>query len=256
MSASFPTSVKAFTTKTDGVDDVMAADINDLQNEVVAIENNLLGGWSLDGDTWVYASATSFKIVGKDVRTRFPVGTKLRLTNTTVKYFYAISATLSGSDTLVTVTGGSDYSLANAAITLPSYSYAETPQGFPQVFNYTPTWTSTGTQPSIGNGSFSGQFIMIGNLVKVRMYLSIGSTTNKGTGIWQFGLPFAVASNQMIGNALPYQAGVGYKPAFLKQSSSTECFTLDCVSGAQAEATSPFTWAAGNFMAANIDVNI
>lgn len=39
MSASFPNSIKTFTPKTDNVDDVMADDINSLQNEIVALES-------------------------------------------------------------------------------------------------------------------------------------------------------------------------------------------------------------------------
>lgn len=44
MAASFPTSVKSFTAKVDGAegDLVAAADINDLQDEVMAIETNLI----------------------------------------------------------------------------------------------------------------------------------------------------------------------------------------------------------------------
>lgn len=38
MAASYPTSIKSFTTKTNNVDDVDAAHINDLQDEVVALE--------------------------------------------------------------------------------------------------------------------------------------------------------------------------------------------------------------------------
>lgn len=38
---SFPTSIKTFTSKTDGVDTYSAAHINDLQNEVAAIETEL-----------------------------------------------------------------------------------------------------------------------------------------------------------------------------------------------------------------------
>ena len=44
--ASYPTSVKSFTTKVDNVDDVMAVDINGLQDEVVAIETALGAGKS------------------------------------------------------------------------------------------------------------------------------------------------------------------------------------------------------------------
>lgn len=47
MPASYPTSVKSFTTKTNGVDDVDASHINDLQLEMSAVETELLtvGTW-------------------------------------------------------------------------------------------------------------------------------------------------------------------------------------------------------------------
>jgi len=41
MSAIFPSGVKSFTTKTDGVDKIYAAHINDIQDEVTAIETEL-----------------------------------------------------------------------------------------------------------------------------------------------------------------------------------------------------------------------
>ena len=44
MPASYPGSVKSFTTKVDGVDDVQAAHVNDLQLEVAAVETDLLDG--------------------------------------------------------------------------------------------------------------------------------------------------------------------------------------------------------------------
>ena len=42
MAADYPTSVKSFATKVDNVDLVMAADINDIQTEVAAIETQLV----------------------------------------------------------------------------------------------------------------------------------------------------------------------------------------------------------------------
>ena len=45
MPASYPGSVKNFTTKVDGVDDVQAAHVNDLQLEVAAVETDLLSYW-------------------------------------------------------------------------------------------------------------------------------------------------------------------------------------------------------------------
>jgi len=87
-------------------------------------------GWIYDTDTWTYVSATSFKIAGKDVRYKFPKGTKIKLVQTTTKYFYVV-ATAFSTDTIVTITGGSDYTLADATISGQAYSYAASPQGFP-----------------------------------------------------------------------------------------------------------------------------
>ena len=154
MASSFPGAIDSFTTKVDGVDDVMAAHVNDLQESVVSVETILqmmMTGWVPDQDTWVYVSATSFKIVGKDVRSKFPTGIKLKCTDGgSTKYFYGIGAAMSGSDTLVTITGGSDYSLSGGAITNPHYSYASKPQGFPNYFNYIPDQTGYSTIPPNG----------------------------------------------------------------------------------------------------------
>lgn len=41
MTATYPGGVKSFTPKTDNVDDVMAVDVNEIQEEVAAIETAL-----------------------------------------------------------------------------------------------------------------------------------------------------------------------------------------------------------------------
>ena len=108
-----------------------------LQNSSVAIDDNGklsgdgLDGWIYDTDTWSYVSATSFKITGKDVRYRFPKGTKIKLVQSgSTKYFYVVATDYS-ADTTITITGGSDYTLASTTISGQAYSYAAAPQGFP-----------------------------------------------------------------------------------------------------------------------------
>lgn len=113
-------------------------------------------GWTRDIDTWAYVSATSFKVEGKDVTARFPVGTKLKLIQTTAKYFYVVSAAFS-TNTTVTITGGSVYSLDNAAIDSPCYSYASSPQGFPGFFKYTIVNTGFSSPPSSSDAYFTIQ---------------------------------------------------------------------------------------------------
>jgi len=100
-------------------------------------------GWVDDSaDTWTYASFTAgppavgtFTVRG-DRTAELTVGTRIKLTQTTVKYF-VVSAdpVFGGVNTTVTVTAGTDYTLANAAISNNFHSYMVTPQGYPGWFN-------------------------------------------------------------------------------------------------------------------------
>ena len=111
--------------------------------EVTVLET----GWFAPNETWTYASATTFTVPG-DQTVKYHKGTKIKLTQTTEKYFYVIGSSYGAPNTTVTVTGGSDYSLANAAITLPFFSYAENPQGFPDWFNWAPTLVGFSADPT------------------------------------------------------------------------------------------------------------
>jgi hypothetical protein len=135
-------------------------------------------GWIKETDTWVYVASNQFKIVGKDVTARFPTGTKIKLTQTSVKYFYVTACALSGSDTLVTVTGGSDYSLANAAIASTYYSYSTRPQGFPSLFAWTPTWTNL---TITGSPIYSGLLSVVGRLAFVEVVINPNGGTTAST---------------------------------------------------------------------------
>ena len=124
-------------------------------------------GWIPVSDTWTYVSATSFKIAGKNVAYKFPKGTKIKLVQSgSTKYFYVVATDYS-ADTTITITGGSDYSLANATISGQAYSYAAAPQNFPKRFAYTPIVTYVGgtTDPTSITTNF--YFAINGSLVSV-----------------------------------------------------------------------------------------
>lgn len=111
-------------------------------------------GWvSAVGQTWTYATATTFTITG-DYTAILNKGDKIKLTQTTAKYFYVTAVSYSAPNTTVTVTGGSDYSLANAAITSPYYSKIASPNGFPTSFNWSPSFTGFSANPSGGIYNF------------------------------------------------------------------------------------------------------
>lgn len=208
-------------------------------------------GWINTADTWTYASATTFTIAGVDRTAQFPVGTKIKLTQTTAKYFY-VTASAFGTDTTVTITGGSDYSLANAAITSPALSYDATPQGFPQRFAFTPSWTNLTT----GNGTNVGYFSMQGRQVTVKQLFTFGSTSAMGTAP-RFALPIAPNTDALssivsgfAGTANINDATGSTYPslALYSSASSGSCLirimAADVTSASHREitATVPFTW--------------
>ncbi len=67
--------------------------------------------------------------------------------------------------------------------------------------SYTPTWTSSGTAPSLGNGSITGRYCLMGDLVVVQGKILMGSTTTFGTGNYSWSLPITSA-NALGGNSI------------------------------------------------------
>ncbi len=118
------------------------------------------GGSGLSSDGWIstsglsYSSADSPTFViatSSDLSGTIPVGARIRLTQTTVKYFIVTAI----NSTTITVYGGTSYTLANAAITSPSWSPIKAPFGFPlDPANWTVSVTATNdpdkTTPTTG----------------------------------------------------------------------------------------------------------
>lgn len=100
--------------------------------QVAAIPND---GWVVGANTWSYSSADAptFVIsINADMTAILQPGDRIKLTQTTVKYFIVtVVGAYSGGATLVTVYGGTDYTLANAAISSAYYSPVKAPFGFP-----------------------------------------------------------------------------------------------------------------------------
>lgn len=91
-------------------------------------------GWIPARTTWTYASAddpTYTFIVAGDYTGIYSVGMRIKLTQTTAKYFIITAVNYSSPNTTVTIYGGTDYDLANATITSPQYSPMKAPYGFP-----------------------------------------------------------------------------------------------------------------------------
>lgn len=106
-------------------------------------------GWvDATAEAWTYASADAptftFTVTG-DLTAKYTPGTRLKLTQTTVKYFIVTKVSVASGTTTVTIYGGTDYTLANAAISANNYSRVKGPAGFP----LDPTkWTEKATDTS------------------------------------------------------------------------------------------------------------
>jgi hypothetical protein len=61
--------------------------------------------------------------------------------------------------------------------------------------SYTPTWTSSGTAPALGNGVLVGRYARVGRTITCHINLIPGSTSTFGSGNYSFALP-ATSANQ------------------------------------------------------------
>ena len=57
---------------------------------------------------------------------------------------------------------------------------------------YTPAWSGTGT--SIGNGVINGRYMLVGKTCTVSVEMAFGTTSNVGTGVYSWSVPFTAAS--------------------------------------------------------------
>lgn len=124
-------------------------------------------GWIPGTGTWSYTSADSPIFVASvpDADAALiNVGNKIKLTQTTVKYFIVhAKGSPSGGFTPVTIYGGTDYTLANAAITSPFFSHEQSPLAFPMD---PAKWTVVATDTSLRtqNNPTSGTWYNLGSV--------------------------------------------------------------------------------------------
>lgn len=148
-------------------------------------------GWTSDSNTWTYASASTFTISG-DKTAIFTKGTRLKFTQTTTKYAVVVSSSYGAPNTTVTIAVNTDYTIANAAITSPNYSYQTNPQGYPGWFAYTPTYAGFSANPT-----FTARFRIDGNMCTFTHVVTGDGTSNATTKT--ITLPVAPLNSQEVG---------------------------------------------------------
>lgn len=121
---------------------------------------------------------------------------------------------------------------------------------------FTPTWTSSGTQPAIGNGTLTGRYFRIQKIVFVQILLICNSTTTYGTGDYRFALPVTAraglfgyfsygttrvydqsAATTYYGQASSYANATTYTNAYVGNSLITNTAPMTFASGDEIQMT-------------------
>ena len=77
--------------------------------------------------------------------------------------------------------------------------------------SYTPAWTNTVTNPTIGNGILTGQYFQIQKLIIGEAFLVAGSTTTFGSGSYYLlSVPFPISSGYCSAWVQLLDASAGY----------------------------------------------
>jgi hypothetical protein len=112
--------------------------------------------------------------------------------------------------------------------------------------NYTPTWTGTGGNPAIGNGTITGKKLEAGKFCVASISIVFGSTTTVGTGTYAFGTPSTMRDfNTLGGNGKVTDASAGSAGLFPRHifGLNSTTFAVALADGTRVAATSPLTWA-------------
>lgn len=124
---------------------------------------------------------------------------------------------------------------------------------------YTPTWSSTGTAPVLGNGTLTGRYLRIGKtLAGCEIILTLGSTSTVGTGAYSFSLPPGFTLNNgttglAAGSGTLVDASAG--PAIFTRVAvrvTTTTVGLQNDNGTRVSATTPVVPAVGDIISLSL----
>lgn len=124
--------------------------------------------------------------------------------------------------------------------------------------SYTPTWSSGGVAPSIGNGTISGKYKQVGKKVHCHVEVTFGSTTTFGTGSYTFSLPVTANATLAahVGSAYFRDASgtaTGHYNGISALSGTTGLTGFESSGHTQLQATVPVTWVNGDFFRFDIE---
>ena len=122
------------------------AEVTTAQTDIDTLETNAAAGWNPASATLTYSSAddpTYVVTTSVDLRSSIGVGDRIKFANNSTTFYGIVTAIAAGTMTLY---GGTDYDVANSAITAVYFSHMKSPVGFP----LDPTkWTAQATDTSL-----------------------------------------------------------------------------------------------------------
>jgi len=198
-------------------------------------------GWIPVSDTWTYASVYTLNVPAGAL-TKYSAYGKVKFTQHGVVKFGYIYPT---SDTLLTLYAGSDFVVENTAtypITNINYSNAETPIGFPAVFNYLPVGISA------SNVTLAGRFF-VNNRICFYDFSCIFHGAITFTSMPTLPIPVSALYNSGYyvwsahGNASYYHSALFPNGLLIGLSNSQTIMHIMDSSGSPMSATVPVTWA-------------
>lgn len=114
---------------------------------------------------------------------------------------------------------------------------------------FTPTWTGSGSNPAIGNGTFTARYQRVGKTITFLIATSLGSTTTIGTGTYSWTLPVTalLGAHVAIGDANFFDTSAGSDLAgWTAMLGSTTTVTTRSSTGTAIGSATPVVPAAGD----------
>jgi hypothetical protein len=159
-------------------------------------------------------------------------------------YFEFRSGAISHLHTTLAISAGSTGPTGNTGSTGPTGPAASDALEWTA---YTPTWTTDGTAPNIGNGTLSGRYKTVGKVVAFNIRVLMGTTTTYGSGNWRFGLPVnsqsafnVVVPATYLQNGVAWYYGIANTEYIGQTSNITPLY--GSTTATPLTLTNPFTW--------------
>lgn len=117
-----------------------------------------------------------------------------------------------------------------------------------QVRTWTPTWgVSSGTAPTLGNGTLTGRYITLGDLTFATITQLMGSTTTYGSGTWTWTLPpdAPLPDDQIYPGTMQIRDNTGGSryPGIVSSIGTTSIFCITGHDRLVVNQALPITWA-------------